>query len=237
MIKSYVDVTHNYDFAVAAVRLLEKEFNYFMTTKMVTVKGHKLARYIDGSSGPRPESYREDVEIGKSFENEEERENFYAECKAAGESGMDFSSRWFISENGTNIGTLKDLKTRSIIPVEFNAFLYKSAKIIAEIYGYANNEIKKQEFEDKAQEFYVAINEVLWDEESGIWLDYDLINNKLRPYFTPTNFAPLWTNCFNLSRRANITEKVLAYIDRLKLDDYPGGIPNSLYNSGEQWDW
>lgn len=82
MIKSYVDITHDFDFAIASVRLLEKEFNYFMTTKTVTVKNHKLARYIDGSRGPRPESFREDVEIGKSFETEEERESFYAECKA-----------------------------------------------------------------------------------------------------------------------------------------------------------
>lgn len=237
MIKSYVDITHNFDFAIASVGLLEKEFNYFMTTKAVTVNGHRLARYIDGSSGPRPESYREDVEIGKSFETEEERESFYAECKAAGESGMDFSSRWFINKEGGNFGTLRDLKTRSIIPVELNTFLYSSAKIIAEFYGYAKNDIKRREFEGKAKELFVAINEVLWDEESGIWLDFDLINNKLRPYFTPTNFAPLWKNCFNESRREIITEKVLAYIDKLKLDDFPGGVPNSLYNTGEQWDW
>ena len=191
MIKSYVDITHDFDFAIASVGLLEKEFNYFMTTKAVTVNGHRLARYIDGSSGPRPESYREDVEIGKSFETEEERESFYAECKAAGESGMDFSSRWFINKEGGNNGTLRDLKTRSVIPVELNTFLYSSAKIIAEFYGYAKNDIKRSEFQNKAQELFVAINEVLWDEESGIWLDYDFINNKLRPYFPPTNFAPL----------------------------------------------
>lgn len=236
MIKSYVDITHNFDFAIAAAQLLEKEFNYFMTKSLI-VKGHRLARYIDTSSGPRPESYREDVAIGKSFDNEEDRENFYSEIKAAGESGMDFSSRWFINKDGENKGTLKDLKTRYIIPVDLNAFLYSSAKVIAEFYGYANNDSKKREFEEKAQELFTAVNEVLWDEESGIWLDYDLINNKLRPYFTPTNFAPLWTNCFDLSKREHIVEKILAYIETHKLDDYPGGIPNTMENTGEQWDW
>lgn len=94
MIKSYVDATHDFNFAISSIETLEREFEYFMATKMVTVKGHRLARYIDHSSGPRPESYREDVENAKDFATEEEKQNFYSECKAAGESGMDFSSRW-----------------------------------------------------------------------------------------------------------------------------------------------
>jgi alpha,alpha-trehalase len=81
------------------------------------------------------------------------------------------------------------------------------------------------------------VNEVLWDETIGSWLDYDLINQKLRPYFTPTNLSPLWTNCFNQSRRQHIAEKVLQYINQTEIDNYPGGVPNTLYQSGEQWDF
>lgn len=156
MIKAYVDSTHDFSFAIASIDRLVREFEYFMTNKTVIVKGHRLARYKDHSNGPRPESYREDVEVGKSFETEEERQNFYAECKAGGESGMDFSSRWFINENGENIGTLKDLKTRSVIAVELNAILHWNAKIIAEFYGYAGNNDKQKEYEAKAQEILVV---------------------------------------------------------------------------------
>lgn len=224
MMKSYIDYTHDYEFAISSVALLEKEFDYFITKKTVTVKGHRLARYIDASSGPRPESYREDLSIGNEFDTEEKRENFYSEIKAAGESGMDFSSRWFINENGENIGTLKDIKTRFIIPVELNAILYWNAKIISEIYGYARNTEKQREYEIKANEILIAVNEVLWNEELGIWTDYDLINNKSRPYFSPTNFAPLWTKCFNTTKSHVIADKILAYIKNLRLDDYPGNI-------------
>lgn len=156
MIKSYVDATRNLTFAIDSIDLLVKEFEYFMANKTVIVKNHRLARYIDHSSGPRPESYREDVEVGRDFETEEERQNFYAECKAGGESGMDFSSRWFINENGENTGHLRELKTRSIIPVELNAILHWNAKIIAEFYGYAGNNDKKKEFEEKAEEILVV---------------------------------------------------------------------------------
>lgn len=157
MIKSYVDHTHDFDFAVASINTLVKEFEYFMSNKTVVVQGHRLARYIDHSRGPRPESYREDIKIGEEeFKTEEARDSFYAECKAGGESGMDFSSRWFINEDGGNIGSLRDLKTRSVIAVELNAILYWNAKIIAEFYGYANNVEKRKEFEDKAQEILVV---------------------------------------------------------------------------------
>lgn len=155
MIKSYVDHTHDVSFAINSIDLLVREFEYFMT-KIVMVKGHRLARYIDHSNGPRPESYREDVENGKDFPTEEERQSFYAECKAGGESGMDFSSRWFINENGENIGTMRNLKTRSVIAVELNAILHWNAKIIAEFYGYAGNAVKQKEFEKKAEEILVV---------------------------------------------------------------------------------
>lgn len=156
MIKSYVDHTHDKEFAISSIELLEREFEYFMTNKMVTVRGHRLARYIDHSSGPRPESYHEDVENGKKFTTEEERQSFYAECKAGGESGMDFSSRWFIDQNGENLGSIHDLKTRSIIAVELNAILFWNAKIIAEFHGYAGNVEKQKEFEGKAAEILLV---------------------------------------------------------------------------------
>ena len=74
---------------------------------------------------------------------------------------------------------------------------------------------------------------MLWDEETGAWLDYDLINNKHRPYFVPTNLSPLWMRCYDPTKLTHITEKVLDYINNTKLDDYPGGVPTTMLNSGE----
>lgn len=153
MIKTYVDTTGDKEFAIASVDTMANEFQYWIANHTVTVKGHRLAKYGDKSSGPRPESYREDIETGRDFPNDAEREAHYSELKAAAESGMDFSSRWFINAEGTNNGTLKDLKTRSIIPVELNAILYWNAKIIAEFYGYANNSEKQKEYVAYADEF------------------------------------------------------------------------------------
>lgn len=236
MVKEYLDATGDEQFIHDNIGVLEQEFEYWMNNHMVEVNGHLLAVFGDKSSGPRPESYAEDVETSTAFTTDAAKEEHYSELKAAAESGMDFSSRWFIS-NGTNAGTLADSKCRSIVPVDLNAELFWNAKLLAEFFMLTKNTEKSALYEKKAQEIYVAVQSVLWDDEVGAWLDYDLINNKRRDYFVPTNLAPLWTNCFNQADKANLTQKVLGYIQKNNLDKYPGGVPNTLTLSGEQWDF
>lgn len=159
MVKIYVDATNDTEFAKKAVSVLEDEFNYWLENHTVDVKGHLLARYGDHSYGPRPESYREDIETAHSFKTEEEKQSHYSELKAAAESGMDFSSRWFMNpdDNWSRKGDLTNLKTRSIIPVELNAILYWNAKIIAEFYRVAGNQAKADEFEVNAEKLMQVI--------------------------------------------------------------------------------
>ncbi|XP_058459133.1 trehalase isoform X2 [Malaya genurostris] len=235
MVKSYVDATKDIKFAEDSVETLEREFEFFMNNYIVEVNGYHLAAYGYKSSGPRPESYREDVISAQVFEKEDDKQDFYCELKAAAESGMDFSSRWFIKE-GTNGGNLTDLKCRSIIAVELNAILYWNSLIISEFYTLKNDLRKANLYEAKADDIKKAIDAVLWNEEEGIWLDYDLINKKHRHYFTPTNLSPLWTGCYDKSD-TSLPKKVLAYIEKLKLDNYPGGVPNTLSHTNEQWDY
>lgn len=87
MIKTYVDTTSDFEFAIKNVELLANEFEFWMANHTVTINGYTLARYGDQSSGPRPESYKEDVDTGSEFETDEQREEHYSELKAAAESG------------------------------------------------------------------------------------------------------------------------------------------------------
>lgn len=162
MVKAYVDFTKDDLFAINALEILEHEFEYFINNHTVQAKGHNLAIYRDSSTGPRPESYSEDVETSENFLTPEAKEDHYSELKSAAESGMDFSSRWFINENGTNIGNLTDAKTRSIVPVELNAILYWNAKMIAEFHSKAGNVEKMTEYETKAQKIKEVRNHYFW---------------------------------------------------------------------------
>ncbi|XP_017126388.2 trehalase isoform X1 [Drosophila elegans] len=237
MVKSYVEFTNDDLFAINALEDLEHEFEYFVNNHTVEVKNHSLCVYRDSSSGPRPESYSEDFKSAAKFESNDDKERLYTELKAAAESGMDFSTRWFISENGTNEGNLTNLSTTSIVPVDLNAYLYWNAKMIAEFHSKAGNTKKVIEYENKAEKLLLGIQEVLWNEEVGCWLDYDMKNEKPRNYFVSTNLSPLWAKAFNISDTEKISAKIMAYIEKNKLDTYPGGVPNTLATPGEQWDF
>lgn len=158
MIKSYVEVTKDKQFGIDSVGILEHEFEYWMNNHTVQAKGYNVCAYGGISPGPRPESYREDVETSSTFKTDAEKEEHYAELKAAAESGMDFSSRWFINETGGQEGDLTKLKTRSIVPVELNAILYWNAKIIAEFYRDGGNTSKSDEYETKAAKLLEVSN-------------------------------------------------------------------------------
>lgn len=236
MIKSYVDTTDDTEFLARALPLLEQELHFFLDTHMVDVNGYAMAVYGGTSRHPRPESYVEDYELAAQLSNDDERGDLYSELEAAAESGMDFSSRWFI-KNGTNEGELIDVKCHSIVPVELNAVLYWNAKILSEFHTRLHNPQKAANFEKIAQNFFDAVQGVLWDEEVGTWLDYDLVNARSRDYFVPTNLSPLWVGCWPKNDREHIIAKTMEYVERTGLDQYPVGVPNTLFETGEQWDY
>ncbi|HLZ17538.1 MAG TPA: trehalase family glycosidase, partial [Cyclobacteriaceae bacterium] len=55
--------------------------------------GAILNRYWDENNTPRPEAFKEDVEL--SHQSTQGREELFRHLRAAAESGWDFSSRWF----------------------------------------------------------------------------------------------------------------------------------------------
>ncbi|KAG8239747.1 hypothetical protein J437_LFUL017388 [Ladona fulva] len=240
MVKTYIDETNDYKFLKENIGTLEKEFDFWMKNRTVQIaKGNRnytLAIYQEFSSGPRPESYREDVESAHIFKTEEEKEAYYSELKAAAESGWDFSTRWFIL-NGTNKGNLTNLKTRSIVPVELNSIIYWNAKILSDFFEQLRMPEKSKKYRIIAKEWMEAVEQVLWHEEVGAWLDYDRLNEVKRDYFYPTNISPLWTGCHNFKDMPKTVEKILEYLIKMKVMINQGGIPSSFEHSGEQWDY
>lgn len=110
MIETYYHETGDLQFIRDNIATMEKEVQFWLTNHTVDVekdgKLYRLAVYGDKSSGPRPESFREDYETAHVFHTEVEREAYYSELKAAAESGWDFSTRWFILD-GTNQGEIQ----------------------------------------------------------------------------------------------------------------------------------
>jgi alpha,alpha-trehalase len=92
--------------------------------------GALLNRYYDDRADPRPESYREDHELGRTLPAER-RAAFYRHTRAAAESGWDFSSRWMRDPRD-----LRTLETTELAPVDLNSILYGAERTIAALRGY-----------------------------------------------------------------------------------------------------
>ncbi|KQS62454.1 uncharacterized protein Dere_GG20601, isoform B [Drosophila erecta] len=237
MVKAYVEVTKDEQYAIEALPLLETEYETFITKHSVQVKGRTMYQYRDFSAGPRPEAYREDLECVANIRSPLSREVMYTELKSAAESGTNFSSRWFVTADGTNKGSFRDTKTSAIVPVELNCIVFRSGKILAEFNRKAGNSKKADEYQDRACGLVRAIRNNLWNAQAGIWLDYDLVNNKPRNYFCCTNFAPLWARAFPLVDTDKVSKGVMQYIKANELDAQYGGVPYTMNKeSGQDWD-
>ena len=132
-------------------------------------------------------------------------------------------------------GSLTDTMTQYIIPVELNAILCWNAQLLSEFYNTLDMANKTVQYRRLADLWLEAVDNVLYHDEVGIWLDYDLINGVKHNHFYPTNLAPLWTGCF--TRRDLQVGKIMKYLEHSQIMMYLGGIPTSLEHSGEQWDY
>ncbi|KAK7862704.1 hypothetical protein R5R35_000939 [Gryllus longicercus] len=239
MVYEYYQATKDAAFVRDHIALLERELEFWLKNRTLQVnkdgKTYTLAHYYAPSKGPRPESYWEDYTNGEIFADEDRKEEFYVDLKSAAESGWDFSSRWFITD-GTDEGNLTAIHTKYIVPVDINAFVYYHADLLSQLHSELGDVDKAASYKQIATQLQEAITAVLWNDELGSWFDYDLLNNKQRTYFYASNMAPLWTKAYDLANTAQIARKATAYLKSQMLLDFPGGIPMSLKNSGQQWD-
>ena len=68
----------------------------------------------------------------------------------------------------------------------------------------------------------MAIDNVLWNEEEGTWLDYDMKNEKPRHAFYPSNLAPLYTRSYNRLQRERYALSIVKYLKTQNIDTFLG---------------
>ena len=191
--------------------------------------GAALNRYWDDLPAPRPESFREDEELGRSFAEGAAREAFYRHVRAAAESGWDFSSRWMRDPRD-----LRSLETTNIVPVDLNSLLYHQERVIAMLRrarGAAGDAEVARRYERDAEARRSALLAAAWDPAAGFFYDVRWTTGERvtdRP--TLAAAAPLY---FGLAT----PEQGRAVAARLEREfAQPGGFVTTLVRSGQQWD-
>uniref|UniRef100_A0A8C8GPK1 Trehalase n=1 Tax=Oncorhynchus tshawytscha TaxID=74940 RepID=A0A8C8GPK1_ONCTS len=236
MVESYYQTTNDTDFLRTALPALEQEYLFWMRNRSVAVevKGNKhvLNRFDVQVGLPRPESYSDDLELAEGLT--EGKQRLWKELHSGAESGWDFSSRWFVDGLGNNNGSLKDTRTSLLIPTDLNALLCRNERTLAHFYRTLGNESEAARYDKAVSARQEAIEAVLWDEKRGVWLDYSLVTNTSHPAFYPTNLAPVWADCYS---QPSMGQKALHYLQTSGGLAFPNGVPTSLVDSGQQWDY
>lgn len=243
MVKEYVDFTGDLDFLKEIMDTMEQEYSFwqYQRSTLVTVNGkeHLVTIFNASTGGPRPESYREDKAWASVFDTDAEKDEFYAEVKSACESGWDFSTRWYKSYGhvGTN---LTDIHTRNVAPVDLNSLMCYNAVLLSDMNQKLGRNAKAARYSEIARSRNETIQQVFWDNHDGIWYDFDIVKGERRKSFYLSNVHPLWTGCYGVEGgpdKSEMTRRVVDYLWTQGALDYKGGVPTSLVNSEEQWDY
>ncbi|KRF02187.1 trehalase [Frateuria sp. Soil773] len=185
--------------------------------------GSLLNRYWDDRDTPREESHGEDVATAQR--SARPPHEVYRELRAGAASGWDFSSRWCDGPDD-----LSSIRTTAILPVDLNGLLYKLERQIALLSRAGGDDAQAERFRRRAEARHAAIDRRLWDDEAGLYLDFDWQRDARRDAFTAAASAPLYVG---LASRRQARHTAQALRDRLLR---PGGLGTSECTSGEQWD-
>jgi alpha,alpha-trehalase len=144
---------------------------------------------------------------------------FFTGDRAMRESGFDTTFRF-----GPFGGS-----TENYAPVGLNALLFKYERDVAFIYltfGDIDNAI---EWSETAGNRLARIDELLWDDNAGLYFDLDITTDRRSTYNYITAYYALWCGIASPAE----AKKLVA---NLQLFERPGGLQTSTTTTGVQWD-
>jgi alpha,alpha-trehalase len=214
---------------------LEKEYGFWMkgigqlNADNISVNrvalmpdGSILNHYWDEFESPRPESFKEDMELA---EHTGDKKSLFRNLRAACESGWDFSSRWFKRE-----GEFSSVHTTEIIPVDLNCLLYDLELTIANAYRLSMDEVAANKFISLAGKRKNAINKYCWDVQNSYYFDYDYVEKKLKQSLTLAATYPLFFQVADEDRADLVADLLKKYFLN------PGGLQTTTKVTSQQWD-
>jgi alpha,alpha-trehalase len=145
--------------------------------------------------------------------------DYYKGDRAMRESGFDISFRF--GPYGA--------ATHHYAPVCLNSLLYKTEKDLQRMSEILGHKEETEKWERAARERKDRINRYLWDEQRGMFFDYNLDTKARSGYNYISAYYPLWAGIAT-EEQARALEK------NLRLFEHPGGLAMSDSDKGVQWE-
>jgi alpha,alpha-trehalase len=146
--------------------------------------------------------------------------DFYKGDRSMRESGYDISFRFGPYGAGTH----------HFAPVCLNSLLYKTERDLEQISTILGHKEEAEQWGKRAEERKTNIQKYLWNEQRGMFVDYDFAQQARSSYDYVTTFVPLWAGLAT-------PEQARALVQHLSTFERPGGLVMSPQETGGQWDF
>ena len=141
----------------------------------------------------------------------------YLDILASCESGWDHSTRC-------------DERWLEHLPVDLNSILYTCELDMARMAETLGDSSRAELWRVKAEARGEVVRELLWDNSSGFYLDYDFENQQLNPHASLAGFYPLWAG---IATPQQAERMVLEWLPKFL---HAGGLVTTLIaQAGRQW--
>ena len=216
----------------------------FWTTEPHTVPDAGLSRYFDRGEGPAPEVMADEKDEQRRTHYDRAREYyrthdvtdydeslyydsrrdrltdlFYKGDRSMRESGFDPSNRF----GALNVDVIH------YAPVCLNTLLYVMEDDTGRIMETLGDTSAAAMWRSRAASRRDLINTLMWDEEAGLYYDYNFRTRQRRRYDFATTFFPLWAGIASPAQAARLRENLSRF-------EAPGGLLTSTAVTGNQWD-
>ncbi len=243
MILGVYEKSHDRTWLRGTVPAIERYYR-FWTEPPHFIADVGLSRYFDRGEGPAPEvvSDEKDAEGRTHYDRAREYyrthdvtdydESLYYDSakdqltalffkgdRSMRESGFDPSSRF----GALNVDVIH------YAPVCLNSLLYIMEDDAARIMEELNDRAAAQRWRTRAEARKQRINRWLWDEQAGLYYDYNFRTKQIRRYNFATTFYPLWAGIASPAQAA----RVRANLSKFEAE---GGLLTSTEITGNQWD-
>jgi alpha,alpha-trehalase len=145
--------------------------------------------------------------------------DYYKGDRSMRESGFDVSFRFGPFGSATH----------HYAPVCLNSLLYKNEKDLEQISLWLGHAEDAKKWNQRAEERKKLITQYLWNEQQGLFFDFDFQTKHMSDYHYASTFYPLWAGLAT-------PEQAKAVAGNLKVFEQPGGLPMSTEETGAQWD-
>jgi alpha,alpha-trehalase len=159
---------------------------------------------------------RADCERAKQFKLSAD---YYKGDRSMRESGFDVSFRF---------GPF-GAATHHYAPVCLNSLLYKTEKDLEQISLWLGHGEDARKWSRRAGERKKLVTQYLWNDQQGLFFDFNFHTKRMSKYQYASTFYPLWAGLAT-------PEQAKAVAGNLKVFERPGGIPMSTEETGAQWD-